>query len=339
MQVTIKSIAEAAGVYPSAVSAVLNNKSYTHVSAKRRAHIRKIAKEMGYKPNFQAVCLRKKKKPVIGIFIPNWNDAQLLELINGLSQGAEKLGLPLNFYFGLSRDDYSNFLDNMITDSQSGIISFVPYWKFDYEEISAKIKKYISLGGNVVTLNSPMPWIEKAVSLRMDENHGGELVAEYFLERSCESYVMVRFDKERHQMRSNGFCEKIKAAGYEVIQLVYPSQMEFDENILRKDLNLIMKKVKSRVGIFCATRGFVNFVIAESIKHNLTINKEIQLLSYDRESHFGEFTKLPRIIQPFNEMGVLAMEKLHGLLTAGNPESEILKPSLRIAADNSLGLA
>jgi hypothetical protein len=38
-------------------------------------------------------------------------------------------------------------------------------------------------------------------------------------------------------------------------------------------------------------------------------------------------------------MGVLAMEKLHGLLTAGNPESEILKPSLRIAADNSLGLA
>lgn len=334
MQVTIKNIAEAAGVYPSAVSAVLNNKSYTHVSAKRQAHIRRVAKEMGYKPNFQAVCLRKKKNPVIGIFIPNWNDAQLIELINGLSDGAKELGLPLNFYFGLSKDDYSNFLDSMITGSLSGIISYVPYWKFDYEEISAKISKYIDTDGNVIILNSHMPWLKKTVSLRMDEKHGGKLAAEYLLSRSCESYLVINFDKERHHMRVDGFREEIKNAGHECRQLIYPSLEKFDENKLQEDLKAIMDEVKSRVGIFCVTRGFVNFVVAESIRHDLHIGREIQLLSYDRESHFGEFTKLPRIIQPFHELGYLAINKLHRLLTADEAESEILRPSIRVNADS-----
>ena len=55
MGTTLKDVAERTGIHPTVISAVLNNRRYLRVSEERREYIRKIAKEMGYSPNIQAV--------------------------------------------------------------------------------------------------------------------------------------------------------------------------------------------------------------------------------------------------------------------------------------------
>ena len=68
MRVTLKQIADRAGVSRPAVSAVLNNaRGRMAVSEETRQHIKKIASKMGYVPNLSAQMLSGKRSQVIGI--------------------------------------------------------------------------------------------------------------------------------------------------------------------------------------------------------------------------------------------------------------------------------
>ena len=63
MRVTLKQIADRAGVSRPAVSAVLNNaRGRMAVSEETRQHIKKIAAKMGYVPNLSAQMLSGKDR-------------------------------------------------------------------------------------------------------------------------------------------------------------------------------------------------------------------------------------------------------------------------------------
>lgn len=68
-KLTIKDIAELAGVSPSTISIVLNNKE--GVSAKTRDRVLKIVKEFNYTPNQVARSLVQRRSRCIGMVIPN----------------------------------------------------------------------------------------------------------------------------------------------------------------------------------------------------------------------------------------------------------------------------
>lgn len=67
MGVTLKDIAVKAGVSRMAVSAVVNRTNSTRVSQEKRAHIARIAEEMGYMPNLTAQVLSGKSSRMVGI--------------------------------------------------------------------------------------------------------------------------------------------------------------------------------------------------------------------------------------------------------------------------------
>lgn len=69
MAVTVKEIAEIAGVSKSAVSKVLNNStSNIRVSEDKAAQIREVALNLGYVPNLNAKILRHSKTNTIGVY-------------------------------------------------------------------------------------------------------------------------------------------------------------------------------------------------------------------------------------------------------------------------------
>ena len=149
MNVTLKDIAREAGVYPSLVSAVLNNGSYTRISPERRAAIKAIAARMGYRPNLQASSLRKGKKSLVGVFLPMWEDVLFIELIRGLSQEANELDIPLSFHFGMKPEHYEKFLKNTLEFRHTGIISY-GFAQDDADEaarIAVLLEDYIKDGG------------------------------------------------------------------------------------------------------------------------------------------------------------------------------------------------
>jgi LacI family transcriptional regulator len=88
MSVTIKDIANVAGVSYSTVSKALNNSPLVKENTKRR--IVKISKEMGYKPNFAAQSLVSNKTKIIGLIWPTIERVVLSTLVTEISNEINK---------------------------------------------------------------------------------------------------------------------------------------------------------------------------------------------------------------------------------------------------------
>ena len=66
-RVTLADVAEQAGVSPTAVSLVLNNRPGSRLSPDTADRIRQVADELGYRPNRAAQSLRLGKTRTIGL--------------------------------------------------------------------------------------------------------------------------------------------------------------------------------------------------------------------------------------------------------------------------------
>ncbi|NLL12405.1 MAG: LacI family transcriptional regulator [Fibrobacter sp.] len=82
MTVTLKDIAERAGVTSATVSMVINNKP--NISDATRKKVLKIAKELNYYPNVIARGLATKKSNSIGVIVPNLASSFVVRVLQGI---------------------------------------------------------------------------------------------------------------------------------------------------------------------------------------------------------------------------------------------------------------
>ena len=89
MNMTLREIAELAGVSPSAVSRYLNGGS---LSAEKYAAIEKVIKETGYVPNQVAHNLRTGRVKQIGILVPKIHSPSVSQVVEGAHEVLAKAG-------------------------------------------------------------------------------------------------------------------------------------------------------------------------------------------------------------------------------------------------------
>ena len=88
--VTLKDVAQKAGVNISTVSRVLN--SNKNISSKTAEIVRQAAKELGYVPNYTARILAGKKSNIIGIMVPEIHSDYYSNIINAIELNLQKKG-------------------------------------------------------------------------------------------------------------------------------------------------------------------------------------------------------------------------------------------------------
>ena len=81
--VTIKEVAEIAGVSIATVSRVMSNSDYP-VSETTRATILRVAKDVGYLPNRAARSLRTERSSLIGVILDNFDSQWAPVIIRGI---------------------------------------------------------------------------------------------------------------------------------------------------------------------------------------------------------------------------------------------------------------
>lgn len=93
MAVTIKDIAKKAGVSHTTVSrALLGNPL---ISAPTTERIRKLAREMGYRPSAAARSLKTNRSQVLGVIVSNIDDPYFSEVLQGIESTAQQSGHSL----------------------------------------------------------------------------------------------------------------------------------------------------------------------------------------------------------------------------------------------------
>lgn len=84
---TISEIAKLAGVSSAAVSRYFNN---GYVSEEKRAVIKRVVEETGYRPSLQAQTLRTKRTRTIGVIVPKIDSSSAGRVVSGITSVLEK---------------------------------------------------------------------------------------------------------------------------------------------------------------------------------------------------------------------------------------------------------
>jgi len=89
-RITIKDIAKLLQVNPSTVSRAL--KDHPDIGAAMKKKVKQVAKDLGYRPNYQAINFRQKKSQLVGVIIPNIGMFFYPDVIKAIEEIAKKNG-------------------------------------------------------------------------------------------------------------------------------------------------------------------------------------------------------------------------------------------------------
>jgi LacI family transcriptional regulator len=96
--VTIRDVAEAAGVSVSTVSRVLNDKD--DVAPETYDKVQQVIEELSYTRNLAAKSMRSRRMNIIGLFAPDVGDPFIVQVMKGVNQAITELDYDLIVYTG-----------------------------------------------------------------------------------------------------------------------------------------------------------------------------------------------------------------------------------------------
>ncbi|TOY85856.1 LacI family transcriptional regulator [Levilactobacillus brevis] len=302
-KVTIRDLAEAAGVSVTTVSQILNGKG-ERFSIETRQRVHQLQEDLGYVPDFNARNLIMKSAQTIGVLVPNLGNPFFSMFIRGVQQTSrERHFIPL--IFGANHDEQleSYYLQELIKRAVDGLI--IASASITGEAIDNILKKngipYLLIDQN------GGPSVDR---IRVDDEQGGQLAARHLLALGHQRIVVVMPKHPTQNLR-------IRLAGFKA-QLV-------DQQIPLADSAVITSPM-TKLGGYQATAAVLAqhptavFAINDETalglmrglhEQGVRVPDDISVLGYD-DIDLDEYVvpKLTTIHQPVVTMGQQATELL-----------------------------
>lgn len=329
--VTIKDIADLAGVSKTTVSKVLNNKD-DKISDITRQKILDIVREKNYIPNKMAQSLVTKKTKTIGIIIPDIRNPFFTDIVRGAEDKAVKEGYNIILCNTDENVDKEIKAFNTLVEKMVDGIIFAPSSKIDLNS-----KEY-----NLST--KPIVLVDKKLDIKnlkgivsLDNEEGTCLEMNHLVEMNHKKilYLSGPLKNEIARDRLKGYKKALKEAN-----------IEYDENlVIQGEYSLdwgyeIIKSLKNiNFTAICAANDLIAIGAIKALKErNIQIPKDISIVGFDdiQTSSIIE-PQLTTIKQNSYDMGYESANILIKNLEeeVNNIEKMIFKPELIIRSSTS----
>ncbi|MBR7106931.1 MAG: LacI family DNA-binding transcriptional regulator [Lentisphaeria bacterium] len=320
--VTLADIAAVSGCSISVVSRVLNSKpgSTARIAAATRKKVQETAAALGYRPNRNAEFLQRGKTPEIGVFLPDYGNSLILDIVRGCSEKARENGFPLSFFFNMAPDSYESFLNTTIGQRSCGLITCAPELELAGKSCEL-IRDYCNNGGCLVLIDSnsqQREFFPNSARVMIDDETGGRIVAKKLLASNCETF----FVQAPKRPRTFGFMEFLKKAGKNAT--LFARDDAATDELLAQILN-----TPEKVGVFCGSDKIAMRLYSKLLAAGITPGDRIKLIGYDDiYSVDALHPALTTVKQPFYECGKAAVEQLLNLIYHRPAEDVIYQPHL-----------
>ncbi|MCY6369030.1 LacI family DNA-binding transcriptional regulator [Clostridium ganghwense] len=325
-KVTMKDIANLAGVSKATVSMVLNNKNIS-VSESTRNKILKIAEELNYIPNGVARSLSTKKSQTIGIILPDIINPFFSEIARAIEDTANKLDYNVIF---CNTDSNSKKEEKYIKLLISKLVDGVIFITGGGENKSLEILK----SNNVpfVLVDRDIDNKEKYCGVYCLNEEGVKEAVEYLLKKKKKKIVFVTGKKELR-------ISKQRVKGYKSIMVknnIYDEKLIFEGDFTieggMKVTEEIIQANKDVEAIFYSNDIMAFGGIKVLIRKGYRIPEDISIIGFDNIniSNFIE-PELTTVAQPIYDMGKQSCEALIEIID-GKPSNKQIyfKPKLMI---------
>lgn len=343
MKVTIKDIAEKAGVHRATVDKVLHNR--VGVSDAVRKHVQEIIDEMGYVPNPVGQILQKQGRMYRIRAILVEVDA-LSFLKKGIENGIKKqTELDIEVQYKICSfhniEKQLEYIEQAIADKVDGIIIN----PINSNRIKKAINEAEALGIMVVTANSDIEDSKRSCYVGIDSKRGGRiagrLLGQFLGGKGKVAIITSAIDSENNSydvvIREKSFQEFIKHE-YPQIEVVSIINSFEDPNITYKETMKLLEENKELDGIYITCGGVS--IVGKAIEQSKRAN-DIKVISYE---DYPEIVELIRqgiidctLAGEIQRQGELPLELIMQYLIFGRkPSSRYIPTEIKILVKECL---
>lgn len=274
--VTLKDIAQRAGVSSMTVSRVMNGNT-KDVSKKTSQRIKKIAEEMGYVPNSSARALASSASRLIAALLSDYDeettpleDSYNSSFFGELSRQIQKEGYDLMLHYV---KDYTSINYSLKSWNVAGAV-FIGM----FDENIKKIQK-----DNTIPLifTDSYSSVRSITNVGIDDYRGGEMAAEYLLEHGHRNLAFIGPAAVSNGVimhRLQGFCACLRDNGISIPpEHIIDSGTENMEQTLAK----ICRGADPVTGIFTTSDFCASRVYAAAYQARLRIPDDLSVIGFD----------------------------------------------------------
>ncbi len=297
---SIREVARRAGVSPSTVSRVINGTA--KVDPAKAEKVLAIIAETGFKPNELARALYKKSSKIIGVIVPNIENAFFGELARAIEEEAYKNG-------------YRILLCNSLNDTEKEVLNISTLNQLHADGIiimtsSEDLKSRI---GNCnipfVILDREIEGLNEIACIESDHYKGGMLAAQHLLDCGCKKIICMRGPQRfsSGQQRFRGYLEVCRRNGLEELWM----DCDYDyEDGLRVAEELLTKYPDADGMIACNDMvAIASYKILQKLGYR--VPEDIQLIGFDNIRFSRLFTpEFTTILQPIKDLGRVAVSAI-----------------------------
>lgn len=307
-RVSLKLIARKLGVSAATVSLVLNGKNKNgRVSKEMSQKIIEKATELNYVPNSLAKGLKMGHSKTVGLIVADISNVFFGALALHIQNYAEKEGYTV--VIGNTNEKLEE-LKKMISFLNSRQVDGLIITPTEGSE--KLVQQLIDHKKPLVLVDRSFPELNVS-SVLIDNYEISYRSTQELIRRGCKNPAFISYKQDQYHTneRKRGFEEVVKNMGmYDVNNIKEVRYLHLMSDMNRAVLELIESKKKID-GIFFATNSISIAGLKSLFKHNLIIQKDIQVMCFDESETYDLLPfSIPFIKQPIEEIAKKALQQL-----------------------------
>ncbi len=272
-KITIKDIAQEAGVSVGLVSMTLNGRS--GVNPKTAAAIMQVVKKLNYTPNKAASSLRKGYNKTIGVITPDLANHYFSEISRSIENIAYDNGYTVLFGSSDDRIEKTNrLIDTFYSDGVRGILLS------PCDGCEECLRKAMSLGIKVVLMNRDLPDLENVGRVLLDNDKAIRMGMKHLLDNGYRHLEMVsnNIRLSTLNMREKSYLKTMAEMGFGSLSKINYVD-EHDEEMLEKCI--LDARGRGTDALFIP-RGYLALYVSKAVKRlGLRIPQDMAIIGFD----------------------------------------------------------
>jgi len=307
-KVTLKDVADAAGVSMMTVSNVLHDRA--NVSAEMRSQVQTKIKELGYVPNRAAQELAGRVRPHLGLLYPGVTNPFIASVIVGSMKAASRLQVDISVQLAQIEDPkaFRNTMNRMTDTGIDGFLLPSPIAEF---AASAFQKKTLNVPAVAIAPGFPIPGM---ASVRTEERKASfELVSMLLdLGHTRIGHLSGPNTQSGSIARLEGYRDALQSRGIEPRpELVVQTVFRFQEGV--KAAERLFAQEPQVTAIFAANDTLAASVLAVAQHRGIPVPGSLSVVGYDdsptAEQVWPGITTIHQDAQTMSEHAVEILDK------------------------------
>ncbi|MFU0788238.1 MAG: LacI family transcriptional regulator [Enterococcus gilvus] len=319
-KITIKEVAEEAGVSKTTISRYLNN-NFGNMSKETKEKIAEVIQRLNYRPSRQAQALKSKHSYLIGVVVADISNMYSSLLLKGIGEVLERSGYQMIIMDAAnSVEQEKHLLEKLVDQSVEGII-------LQPSSRQSANYAYISERNIPLLLVDRQTEPEQWSSVLTNNRAATKEILEGALAQGYEKVVVVSEpikDVSTRELRYETVNKVVKAAGKEcrLLEIQHEDQ-------LSRDLAEILSNDQTRILLFASNGRTLMDVLSWLIHQGINIPEQVGVTGFD-DWNLTELVGpgITSVEQPSRKIGEAAAEHLLEKLAQPSMEiEEVIVPS------------